>query len=215
MASKQPSIFDLMNEERTCQVDEEAEKRQRRKELLEPTGVKELFKEGKININKFTCVGGQCRLCIKACPTNALYWGAGSVGVIEDMCVYCGACVLNCMVDDCIKVERKREDGTMEKFSKPNDVIKIAERLNCRKRFERVRTNAATMRHFQEKNDFTEFRNIQQQSIRNENEGLADSLLRKNKDTAKLISKNVNSNSLGRKASRKKRNWFNSLIKRG
>ena len=47
MASKQPSIFDLMNEERTDQIDEEAEKRQRRKELLEPTGVKELFKEGK------------------------------------------------------------------------------------------------------------------------------------------------------------------------
>jgi ferredoxin len=215
MTSKQPSIFDLMNEEPTSQVNEEAEKRQRRKELLEPTGVKELFKEGKIDINKFTCVGGQCRLCIKACPTNALYWGAGSVGVIEDMCVYCGACVLNCMVDDCIKVERKREDGTMEKFSKPNDVVKIAERLNSRKRFERVRTNAATMRHFQEKTNFTEFQNIQQQSIKNENEGLEESLLRKSKDTTTLINKNVNSNSHMRKASRKKRNWFNSPIKRG
>ena len=149
MPSKQPSIFDLMNEENnSTQVDEEAEKRQRRKELLEPTGVKELFKEGKIDINKFTCVGGQCKLCIKACPTNALYWGTGSVGVIDDLCVYCGACVFNCMVDDCIKIERKREDGTTERFSKPNDVVKLAEKLNSQKRFERVKTNAATLRRY-------------------------------------------------------------------
>jgi len=153
MPSKTPSTFDLMDEESESQVDEEAEKRQRRKELLEPTGVKELFKEGKININKFTCVGGQCRLCIKACPTNALYWGTGYVGVIEDLCVYCGACVLNCMVDNCIKIERKREDGTTERFSKPSAVIKLAERCNSKKRFERVKTNAATLRRSRKEKD--------------------------------------------------------------
>jgi hypothetical protein len=60
------------------------------------------------------------------------------------------------MVDDCIKVERKREEGAVEKFSKPNDVVKISERLNSRKRFERVRTNAATMRRFKDKDDITE-----------------------------------------------------------
>ncbi len=152
MPSNQPSTFDLMDEESESQVDEETQKRQRRKELLEPTGVKELFKEGKIDINKFTCVGGQCRLCIKACPTNALYWGTGKVGIIEDLCVYCGACVLNCMVNDCIKVERKRDDGKVERFGKPSDVIKIAERQNSQKRLERVKTNAATMRRsFKEK----------------------------------------------------------------
>ncbi len=156
MPSKPPSAYELMDEETNTQVDEEAERRQRRKELLEPTGVKELFKEGKIKINEFTCVGGQCKLCIKACPTNALYWGTGKIGIVEDMCIYCGACVLNCMVDDCIKVERKREDGTVEKFSKSNDIVKISERLNSRKRFERVRTNAATMRRFKEKDDITE-----------------------------------------------------------
>jgi ferredoxin len=146
MPSKPPSIFDLMNEDSESKVDEEAEKRQRRKELLEPTGVKELFKEGKISINKFTCVGGQCKLCIKACPTNALYWSNAGVGITEDLCVYCGACVLNCMVNDCIKIERKRDDGTTERFSKPSDVIKLAEKRNAGKRFERVRTNAATLR---------------------------------------------------------------------
>ena len=170
MPSKQPSTFDLMDEETSAQVDEEAEKRKRRKELLEPTGVKELFKEGKISINKFTCVGGQCRLCIKACPTNALYWGTGGVGVTEDLCVYCGACVFKCMVDDCIKVERKREDGAVERFSKPNDVVKLAERLNSRKRFERVRTNAATMRHSLKKEDnVKKYRNFRQLYVEQEN----------------------------------------------
>ena len=148
MPSKPPSIFDLMNEEEESQrqLDEEAERRQRRKELLGPTGVKEFFKDGKISINKFTCIGGQCKLCIKACPTNALYWGTGEVGIIDDLCVRCGACVLNCMVDDCIKLERTREDGKVERFSKPIEVVKLQERINAGKRFERVKTNAVILR---------------------------------------------------------------------
>jgi len=145
MPSNPPSIFDLMNEENEA-VNEVEEKKKIRKELIEPTGVKELFKEGKISINKFTCVGGQCKLCIKACPTNALYWGTGEVGIIDDLCVYCGACVVNCMVDNCIKVERTRDDGKSETFSKVQDVVKLAEKLNTQKRFERVRTNAVTLR---------------------------------------------------------------------
>jgi ferredoxin len=131
-------IFGLMSEEKPKSSPEE-EKKKRRQELLEPTGVKEIFKDGKISINKFTCVGGQCKYCIKACPTNALYWGIGEVGVIEDLCVYCGACVLNCMVDDCIKIERKREDGTVERFSKPRDVIKVQNTINTQKRKTRVK----------------------------------------------------------------------------
>jgi ferredoxin len=77
-------IFGLLSEGSV----HEAEKKKRRKELLEPTGVKELFKEGKIGINKFTCVGGQCKLCIKACPTNALYWSTGGIRITEDLCIY-------------------------------------------------------------------------------------------------------------------------------
>jgi ferredoxin len=127
-------IFGLLSDA----TDEKAKKK-RRKELLEPTGVKELFKDGSITINKFTCVGGQCKLCVKVCPTNALYWSSGQVGVTEDLCVYCGACVLNCMVDDCIKIKRKREDGRTERFGKPKDVIMLEEKLNAQKRFERVK----------------------------------------------------------------------------
>jgi hypothetical protein len=57
------------------------------------------------------------------------------------------------MVNDCIKVERKREDGTTESFSKPRDVIMLQERSNCQKRFERVRANAATLRRYSNKDD--------------------------------------------------------------
>jgi ferredoxin len=126
-------ILDLLSEDSAEQA-----KKKRRQELLEPTGVKELFKEGSININKFTCVGVQCKLCVKACPTSALYWKRGELGIIEDLCVYCGACVLSCMVDDCIKIERKREDGEVERFSKPKDVITLEEKINAKKRLGRV-----------------------------------------------------------------------------
>ena len=131
--------------------------------IEEALRLKEKFKEGKIKINPYTCVGGQCKICIKACPTNALYWRTGAVGITEDLCVYCGACVANCMVDDCIKVERKREDGKVEQFSKPRDVIMLQEKNNSQKRFERVRTNAATMRHrFKKEENLKDYRNYRQ-----------------------------------------------------
>ncbi len=173
MPDKPPSIFDLMEEE-SAAVDEEEEKRKRRQELLAPTGVKELFKDGKITINKFTCVGGQCKICIQKCPTNALYWGSGEVGIIEDLCVYCGACVANCMVDNCIKIERIRDDGTTEKFSKVADVVKMAERLNTKKRFERVKTNAVILRcrYKGGKDKNKDYRKLRQLYAKDENEVL-------------------------------------------
>ncbi len=139
-------IFGLLSDD----TDEKA-KRKRRQELLEPTGVKDLFKDGSITINKFTCVGGQCKLCVKACPTNALYWSSGQVGITEDLCVYCGACVLNCMVDNCIKIERKREDGKTERFGKPRDVIMLEEKINEQKRLERVKAVLPTVEDYCER----------------------------------------------------------------
>ncbi|MGA3060953.1 MAG: 4Fe-4S dicluster domain-containing protein [Candidatus Bathyarchaeia archaeon] len=139
-------IFDLLSEDSPEQA-----KKKHRQELLEPTGVKELFEEGKININKFTCAGVQCKLCVKACPTNALYWKSGEVGVTEDLCVYCGACVANCMVDDCIKIERKRKDGKTERFSKPQDIIMLEEKINAKKRFDRVKAIFPTVDAYCEK----------------------------------------------------------------
>jgi len=137
MPKESPSsvdIFGLLSDS-----GEKAEKKKLREELLASAGMKDLFSEGKISINKRTCYGLECKLCIKACPTNALYWKQGEVGITEDLCVYCGACVLSCMIDDCIRVERKREDGKTERFSKPKDVLKLEQSINNKKRVERVK----------------------------------------------------------------------------
>ena len=132
-SSSNLDIFGLLS------VDKDKEKKKRRKELLASTGVKEFFEEGKICIDKRTCWGVECKLCIEKCPTNALYWKTGEVGIVDDLCVYCGACVFCCMVDDCITVERKREDGTTERFGKPKDVVKVQDKINAKKRFQRVK----------------------------------------------------------------------------
>ena len=118
----------------------EKEKKKRREELLALQGVvKEFFVEGSITINKRTCKGVECKLCIKACPTNALFWRAGEVGIIEELCIYCGACVLSCIVDDCIKIARKRENGKVETFSKPREFMTLQFGINAKKRYERIR----------------------------------------------------------------------------
>jgi len=112
----------------------EKQRRQRRAELLKSVGVQDLFETGSIRVDMRTCKGAYCKLCIQACPTNALYWKAGEIGVVEELCVYCTSCVLNCMVDDCIVVKRKRPNGENERFSKPSEVLALWERLNTRKR---------------------------------------------------------------------------------
>jgi len=144
--AKDSSTFDIFSmlstsEEKEKQKPQKTERQKRREEMLSGTKTKDLFAEGNLTINKYTCIGVQCKLCVKVCPTNALYWktSEGEVGIIDDLCVYCGACVLNCMVDDCIKVQRKRETGETEKFSKTEDAIKLADRINSKKRASRVR----------------------------------------------------------------------------
>lgn len=126
----------------------EKAKKKRRQELLAPLGVKEFFVEGKIFINKRTCKGVECKLCIKACPTNALYWKSGEVDVTEELCIYCGACVINCIVDDCITVTRKRENGEKEKFSTPRAYTMLENTINAKKRQERVKAVFPTPKEF-------------------------------------------------------------------
>jgi NAD-dependent dihydropyrimidine dehydrogenase PreA subunit len=101
---------------------------------LAPLGIKEFFAEGSITINKRTCKGVECKLCINVCPTSALYWKSGEVGITEDLCVYCGACVLSCIVDDCIKIMRKRSTGEIESFSKPREFTALQHGINVKKR---------------------------------------------------------------------------------
>jgi Fe-S-cluster-containing hydrogenase component 2 len=96
--------------------------------------VKEFFEEGTISIDKNTCKGVECKLCIKACPTNALYWKAGEVGIAEELCIYCTACVYSCIVDNCIQVSRKRPNSQTEKFSTQKQVLTLLDNINTRKR---------------------------------------------------------------------------------
>jgi Fe-S-cluster-containing hydrogenase component 2 len=110
------------------------QKRDQRQRLLDSLGVKEFFEEGSIKIDMKTCKGVECKFCINACPTNALYWKAGEVAVAEDLCIYCTSCVLNCMVPDCMEVRRKRQNGENEHFSNPKEVVKMSEHLNTTKR---------------------------------------------------------------------------------
>ncbi len=118
----------------------ELEKAKRREELLAPLRIKEFFVEGNIRINKRTCRGIDCNLCVKTCPTKALFWKAGELGITEELCVYCGACVLNCIVDDCIEMVRKRENGEVERFSRPREVLLLQNNINTKKRVERIQS---------------------------------------------------------------------------
>ena len=135
--NEEPSvnIFDLLSDE-VAEVKDE--KKSRRAELLKSIGVEDRFEDGSININMRTCRGIECNLCVKACPTNALYWRAGEIGIEEDLCIHCTACVLNCCVDNCIKVTRKRPDGTTETFSTPKEALEVNRIVAAKNRKERV-----------------------------------------------------------------------------
>jgi len=43
------------------------------------------------------------------------------------------------MVNDCIKISRKRENGKEECFSRIKDVVVLDEKVNAKKRFLRVK----------------------------------------------------------------------------
>jgi len=108
-------------------------------ELLKTLNVDQFFIAGSINIDKRTCRGLECQLCINACPTNALFWRAGEIGLVKELCIYCGACVLNCIVDDCIRITRKKPEGTVERFSNPMDYLLLQRRQSTSKRVREVR----------------------------------------------------------------------------
>ena len=116
----------------------ERKKRMEKRQILEPLNVKEFFEGGSIIINKRTCRGVECKLCIEACPTHALYRTSEDVEIEKSLCVYCAACVLICMVDDCIRIRRKRQSGEIEEFSNPRHVLCLLWRIDSRKRIERA-----------------------------------------------------------------------------
>ena len=135
------NIYDLLLQ---ASEKKEKEKKERRAELLKSMGVKEYFEEGSIEIDMKTCKGLECNLCVEACPTNALYWKAGEIGIVKDLCVYCAACVFNCIVDNCIRVRRKRPNSKVEEFSTPRDVLSLLHNINSKKRCDRLKSIFST-----------------------------------------------------------------------
>ncbi len=144
------NIFDLLSEE-ALEPEEKEKTKSRRAELLQPTGIEDYFKEGSISIDMRTCRGIECNLCVKACPTNALYWKAGEIGIVEDLCIHCTACVANCMVDDCMKVTRKRQNGKIESFSNLKDVCVLLRNINSNKVRERLKSRYPTVEEYFER----------------------------------------------------------------
>jgi len=146
MSSKERSldIFQMLYENAQKKRGEE------RSRLLDLLGVKEYYKEGSLRIDKRTCKGVECKLCIKACPTNALYWGYGEVKMIEDLCIYCMACVLSCIVDNCIQVTRKRTDGKIERYGTPSEVLKLLESISSEKRLDVTKQRVPSLERYLE-----------------------------------------------------------------
>lgn len=121
----------------------EASKKRERKERtqrLQSIGIEENFVEGSIRINWKTCRGVECRLCIDACPTNALYWREGEVGIVGELCIFCVACVGVCLIDDCIQVKRKRLNGEIERFSNAREVLVLLHNIASGKAVERTKS---------------------------------------------------------------------------
>jgi len=138
-ASKKVSRNSTTDIYQLLQKTSEEKKKKERAQLLQSIGVKEFFESGTIHIDMKTCRGTECELCIKACPTNALYWKTGEIGIVKELCIYCSACVLNCIVDNCIQISRTRVDGEIEKFSNPEQILRLLQDINTRKRSKTVR----------------------------------------------------------------------------
>ena len=142
---KDIDIFQLLEEA------SEKRRRERREQLLQSISVKEFFEEGSIQINMRICDGVECKLCIEACPTNALYWRSGEVGIVEELCVFCTACVLSCIVDDCIRVKRRRPNGEVEEFSTPEEALRLLHRINSGKMQDIVKRRLPTAEAYLER----------------------------------------------------------------
>jgi ferredoxin len=119
-------------------VEADRGKRIDRSEMLRSLGVaREYFDWGRLTIDKAACRGVECKLCIKACPTSALYWDEAQVKVEADLCIHCSACVLSCIVDNCITLTRRR-GGVEERFSTPRQAAAVNNASAGRRRAEAV-----------------------------------------------------------------------------
>lgn len=128
MGASPPDIYSLL-------LEGQKKPRTNRAEILRSMGItQQYFEEGSLKIDMSKCVGVECKLCVKACPTNALYWDEAKVKLEEDLCIYCSACVLNCIVDNCMVLTRRGGDGKVSRFSTSRGAVLINNSTASQKR---------------------------------------------------------------------------------
>jgi len=125
-------IFSMMVEE------EEKRRRALREEVLGTLGIQDIFVKGSVSVDMRKCYGRECDMCVKACPTRAIFWRDNELVIQEEICIFCTACVANCMVEGCIRVRRVRPDGTVEEYSSVREVAVLLRSISGRKALEAV-----------------------------------------------------------------------------
>ncbi len=128
MDSSSPDIYSLL-------LKEQKKPSVNKTEILHSMGItQQYYEEGSLMIDISICLGVECKLCIKACPTNALYWDEARVKLEEDLCIYCSACVLNCVVDNCMVLTRRGSDGKVSRFGTPRRAALVNNSIASKKR---------------------------------------------------------------------------------
>jgi Fe-S-cluster-containing hydrogenase component 2 len=72
-------------------------------------------------------------------PNRRLVLENREVEIAEELCIYCGACVLACIVDNCIMITRTRPNGKVERFANPQQFMALQHKINSEKRLGKIR----------------------------------------------------------------------------
>ena len=101
----------------------------------------DIFLEGYLLIDMKLCKREECsKPCIEVCSTNALHWSKDGMVIFSELCMHCGACVLACEVENCMKITRKRSCGKVETLSSPKQVLTVHRNASTEKRRQRVKS---------------------------------------------------------------------------
>ncbi|MFW9995078.1 MAG: 4Fe-4S dicluster domain-containing protein [Candidatus Odinarchaeota archaeon] len=110
------------------------------KKILRDMNVPQNYRNIEITINTSLCPLG-CQMCVKACPTSALYFFE-VVHVQKELCIGCGACASACPYVEPIKITRTRiSDGKTEVFRNLKEFVKTNNAENARKRIKYLSKN--------------------------------------------------------------------------
>ena len=112
-------------------------------------GIVDVFLEGHLLIDMKLCKREECsRPCTEVCSTNALHWSRNEkIMILSELCMHCGACVLVCEVENCMKLTRKRSCGKIETLSSSKQVLTLHRNASTIKRRHRVKDRLEKVRN--------------------------------------------------------------------